>query len=440
MNDFNSWQERDHQHVWHPCSQMKEYRSFQPVIIKKAKGCYLETIDGRLIIDAVSSWWCKSLGHQVPEISNAIKVQLDSFEHVMLATVSHPLIIELSEALSSLNKKLNKVFYASEGSSAVEIALKMSVHSRLRQGNAQKNQIFYLENAYHGETTGAMSVSDLGLYRDAYQTLLFDAHALRGIPYVTSREDDLFNDVERVWPGIEAQLEQKKGVLTAIIVEPIVQAAAGMLFYSPAFLKKVSLWCKDNDVHLIADEIMTGLGRTGRSLACDHAGVTPDFLCLGKGLTSGYLPLSAVLTHDEIYGLFYDDVYLNGFLHSHTFSGNALGCSAALATLKYIKTHAVYAKAAQLEYKLFSAMKEIEAETGLIHRVRAFGAIAACELIPPYHDRSHAYAVFQHALKHGAFLRPLPPVIYWVPPLIIEDHTIEELKHITRNALLSLKK
>jgi adenosylmethionine-8-amino-7-oxononanoate aminotransferase len=315
----------------------------------------------------------------------------------------------------------------------------MSVHARLREGKPEKNQFFYLENAYHGETIGAMSVSDLGLYKHAYQSLLFRSHILTGVPYVDSKHDALYLNADSVWKKIENQLEEKKLVLTAVIVEPILQAAAGMYLYSAAFLKKLSEWCKENDVHLIADEIMTGMGRTGRALACDHAGITPDFLCLGKGLTAGYLPLSVVLTTDDIYQLFYDELYSNAFLHSHTFSGNALAARAALAVMKYMEKNNVYGKAEALEDKLWRAMKEVEAETGLVHRVRALGAMAACELLPPHDSRKDAYAVFRHALHHGAFLRPLPPVIYWTPPLTIEDHTIEELKVITIQSILSLK-
>src|SRR3989338_8937559 len=254
---------RDLNHIWHPCSQMKDYEQFPPLVISRAYDCYFELADGTKIIDAVSSWWCKSLGHGHPEIKTALFKQAERYEHVLGVNTCQDVLVELSEQLCQLCPNLNKVFYASEGSSAVEVAIKMSIHARNIQGEKQRNKLMSLQNAYHGETGLAMSVSDLGLYRDAYKTLLLPTLVLKNIPYVTSRDDPLWQDCSLFWPQIEQQLNQHTDELSAIIIEPIVQGAAGMLIYSQDFLRRLRIWTKENNVHLIADEIMTGFGRTG---------------------------------------------------------------------------------------------------------------------------------------------------------------------------------
>ena len=339
-------QSRDIRHVWHPCTQMKDHETFKLLEIIGARGCYLELRDGRRIIDAISSWWCKSLGHAHPRLKRAMLNQIEKFEHVILANTTNETIVTLSEKLSRLSPALNKVFYASDGSCAVEIAMKMSLHARHNQHDHQRQLFVALENAYHGETMGALSVSDVGLYRKPYLSSLLDVTFIHSVPYVTGESDPLWGDCELGWRHIEKQLTPISHKITAIIVEPIVQGAGGMKIYSQDFLRRLRVWTAQHDVHLIADEIMTGIGRTGKMLACEHADIEPDFICLSKGLTSGWLPFSAVLTSDEIYQLFYADSEAGkSFLHSHTYSGNVLAASIAGEVLTIMEENDYCARA-----------------------------------------------------------------------------------------------
>ncbi|MFZ0219125.1 MAG: adenosylmethionine--8-amino-7-oxononanoate transaminase [Candidatus Aquirickettsiella sp.] len=434
---------RDRQHIWHPCSQMKDYEAFPPLLISKAYGSYIELKDGRRIIDAISSWWCKSLGHNHPRLKTALKTQLESFEHVIFANSTYETIIQLSEKLGQLCPGLNKVFYASEGSSAVEIALKMSLHAQQLRGQKQRIQFTALQNGYHGETFMALGLSDLGLYRQPYEAHLIQPNFIQNIPYVQSSADPAWNDCSAVWPSIEKQLEKQAANLAAIIVEPIVQGAGGMKIYSQDFLRRLRKWTQTHSIYLIADEIMTGLGRTGRALACEHAQIKPDFICLSKGLTSGWLPMSAVLTHPDIYNLFYDD-YSSGksFLHSHTFSGNALAAAVALECLNILEDENIYKQVREKEIILKKFMQEVNAETESLTNIRGIGAVIAADLSLKENKKNQriGYQIFQQALKLGAWLRPLGNTIYWLPPLNVSLATLEELRDITQVSILRILK
>lgn len=432
---------RDLLHIWHPCSQMKDYEKWPLLEIRRAYGSYLELADGTMLIDAISSWWSKSLGHGHSRLKTALLRQVEQYEHVILANTCQEVLVELSERLALLCPKLNKVFYASEGSSAVEIAVKMSLHSRKILGSKKqaRNQIMALQNAYHGETLLALSLSDVGIYKKPYQDWLMPVIFLQNIPYVLSEADPLWQDCSSVWPNIENQLNQYADTLSTIIVEPIVQGAGGMLIYSQDFLKRLRFWTLEHDIHLICDEIMTGIGRTGHMLACQHAGIIPEFICLGKGLTSGWLPMSVVLTTENIYQLFYDD-YETGksFLHSHTFSGNALAAAIALETLNIIAEEKICEKVLERQGLLTQFMLEVASETQRLTQIRCIGAVAAAELILEAHQKSQrvGYQVFQNAIKLGAFLRPVGNTIYWLPPLNIETEILYKLKDITIKAIM----
>lgn len=431
---------RDRQHIWHPCSQMKDYEAFPPLIIKKAYGSYIELTDGRRIIDAISSWWCKSLGHNHPRLKAALQAQLECFEHVIFANSTYEIIIQLSEKLGNLCPGLNKIFYASEGSSAVEIALKMSLHAQQLLSQNQRTQFTSLQNGYHGETFMALGLSDLGLYRKAYEAHLIKPNFIQNIPYVHSSSDPLWNNCSAIWPDIEKQLEKQEANLAAIIIEPIVQGAGGMKIYSQDFLRRLRKWTQTHGIYLIADEIMTGLGRTGQALACEHAKIKPDFICLSKGLTSGWLPMSAVLTHTEIYNLFYDD-YSSGksFLHSHTFSGNALAAAVALECLNILKDEKIFQQVREKEIILKKLMHEVHDKTERLTNIRGIGAIIAADLQLTETEKNQriGYQIFQKALQLGAWLRPLGNTIYWLPPLNTSLFALEELKDIS---ILAIKK
>lgn len=427
---------RSLKHLWNPCSQMKDFAIQPPLSIRSAKGCYLELTSGERLIDAIASWWCKSLGHAEPRLQAALIKQMHQFEHVMLGNTTNATIVALSEKLASLTQGLDKVFYAADGSCAVEIAVKMSLHAKQLLGQSQRQTFMALTNSYHGETCLALSLSDLGLYRQPYQSLLTPCYFLTDIPYVTGKDDPLWQDCSTHWDAIERQLNAHCQQLCAIIIEPIVQGAGQMRIYSQDFLQRLSRWAKQHDVYLIADEIMTGLGRTGLPLACQHADIEPDFLCLSKGLTGGFLPLSAMLTSTAIYDLFYDD-YASGkaFLHSHTHSGNALAAAVALETLTILESDGIYTKMPALESQLRERMHHVAAATGKITHIRAIGGIVAADLVPNPAIPRLGYHVFQAALRHGALLRPLGNTLYWLPPLTIDDETLERLENITISAL-----
>jgi adenosylmethionine-8-amino-7-oxononanoate aminotransferase len=427
--------QRDLQHVWHPCSQMKDYEMFKPLVVARARGSYIELSNGKRVIDAISSWWCKTLGHHHPRLKMALQRQLNQFEHVILANTTNETIVKLSEKLATLTHSLSKSLYASDGSCAVEMALKMSLHSRRLRGEFARTRFIALANGFHGETVGAMSVSDLGMYRTPYQTLLFDPYFIPLVPYVANAQDPLWLDCAMHWERVEKSLAPYADTATALIVEPIVQATAGMKLYSQDFLRRLRQWTQQHHIHLIADECMTGIGRTGKMLACEHAGIEPDFLCLSKGLTSGWLPLSVVLTHDTMYQHFYDDYEAGkSFLHSHTHSGNVLAASVALETLNIMQEERMCERSQTLGKVLLSNMHAIADETQRLHNVRGIGAVVAADIIGDPKQRL-GYAVYQKAVELGALLRPLGNTIYWVPPLNMNMETAEELKEITRKAL-----
>lgn len=433
--DIQNLIERDLQHFWHPCSQMKDYEVFLPLVVTGAEGAYIHLNNGKKLIDAISSWWCKVLGHQHPRLKAAISQQMDRFEHVILANTTNDTIVALSEQLSQLLPQLNKVMYAGDGSSAVEIALKMSVHARQIVGDKKRRQFIALENAYHGETVGALSVSDVGLYRDPYRSMLFDTHFISAIPYVQDIEDPLWDNAELHWQQIEKQLLPLVETTTAVIIEPILQGAAGMKIYSQDFLKRLRAFTQAHDIHLIADEIMTGFGRTGKMLACQHANIVPDFLCLSKALTGGWMPFSAMITSTAIYDLFYDDYHQGkSFLHSHTYSGNALGASLALEVLKIFSEDHFCERASLIGKQLYVNLKAIAEKTGCLTSVRSIGAMAAADLVVKDHPRA-GFAVYQKAVELGALLRPMGNTIYWLPPLTTSMQTLLELKEITQQAI-----
>ena len=424
-------------HLWHPLTQMKDHEVFQPLKVRSAQGSYIELTNGQKIIDAISSWWCKPLGHAHPKIREAIIGQLNLFEHVMLAQMTHEPIERLSAQLTELAPGLNKVLYASDGACAVEMAMKLSVHMRYLNGESNRHQFVALRNSYHGETTLALAVSDLGLYRKPYESIINKYYFIQDVPYVNSCRDLKWNRCETHWHLVEKQLETMKDSLTAVIVEPIVQAAAGMQIYSKNFLQHLSRWCKKHQIHLIADEIFTGLGRTGKMLACEHADITPEFLCLGKGLSAGFLPISAVLTKDAIYDACYDDYETGkGFMHSHTYCGNPLAAVAALTHLQLIQEEGIIQQVEQLEKLLQQCFINVVNETKILKNIRYIGAIVAADLnVNP--DQRLGFKIYQKGVQLGALLRPIGNTIYWCPPLNIQPATLQQLADITIAAIKS---
>lgn len=425
---------KDLKHIWHPCSFMQDFNQYPPLVVHSAKGSYIKTNQGELI-DAISSWWCKSLGHGHPAIISAIKSQLDKFEHVITANTTNKVIVDLSEKLSEITNKQH-VFFASDGACAVEIALKLALHAAKIKGFSQKTKFIALKNSYHGDTFATMSVSDSGIIKKAYDNNILSSYFIDNLPYVNNIHDSLWQNCDIAWQSILAKLESIKHEIAALIVEPIVQGAAGMLCYSQDLLKKLHKFCKDNDILMIADEIMTGLCRTGKWLAQEHAEIKADLTCLSKGLTSGSIPMSLVMIDNDIYSLFYKDYNPeNAFLHSHTYGGNPLAASAALATVKVMQEENINEQALKLGNYMHNKFSEIvNDKDNNLTNLRQIGAIVAADLINPEKNRI-GYKIAQLAQKHGALLRPIGDCIYWLPPLNTNYKTIDKLAEITNLAI-----
>ncbi|WP_454780838.1 adenosylmethionine--8-amino-7-oxononanoate transaminase [Legionella sp. WA2022007384] len=433
MVNVNQLISRDLKHFWHPCTQMKDFETCPPLFIEKADGSYLYTNKGPLI-DAISSWWCKSLGHGHPAVIAAIKDQMNRFEHVITANTTHPQLVELAEELSQITKKQH-VFFASDGASAVEIAMKLAIHANQIKGYEDRNQFVALKNGYHGETLGTMSISDLGLYKAPYDSFGLTCHYIENIPYISGQKDSLWDNCDTYWPVVEKELEAISNKVCAIVVEPLVQGAGGMLCYSPDFLKKLSAWAKSKNIYLIADEIMTGMGRTGKWLASHHADVEPDLICLSKGLTSGSIPLSCVMIDSSIFDLFYAD-YGSGksFLHSHTYSGNPLAVSAALATIRVMHEEKIIEQAQKLGEYMFASLSEVAQLSGKLSNVRGIGSVVAADLEDTELHRI-GNKVYQEALNRGALIRPIGKTLYWLPPLNTNHEVIGKLAEITLHSI-----
>jgi adenosylmethionine-8-amino-7-oxononanoate aminotransferase len=436
--------QRDLSVVWHPCTQMKDHERLPVVPIKRASGVYLEDFEGNQYLDAISSWWVNLFGHANPKINNAVKSQLDKLEHVLLAGFTHEPVIQLSEQLVEIAPAgLSKCFYADNGSSAVEVALKMSFHYWLNRGKSSKRTFVSLENSYHGETIGALSVGDVALYKKTYQPLLMDTITVASPDsYLKEPGETDQQFAERQFAKLETLLAARSEEICAVILEPLVQCAGYMRMYHPIYLQKAREACNKYDVHLIADEIAVGFGRTGTLFACEQADVSPDFMCLSKGLTGGYLPLSVVMSTDEIYSAFYDDYEnMRAFLHSHSYTGNPLGCSAALATLDIFKSENVIERNKRLSEVLASAIAPFT-DHPHVSDVRQCGMIAAIEMSKnpgtreayPWQER-RGLRVYQHGLKEGVLLRPLGDVVYFMPPYVITEEQIQTMVTVARQGI-----
>ena len=457
MSANSSLLERSLSAVWHPCTQMKRHETLPLVPIARGAGVWLYDLDGKRYLDAVSSWWVNLFGHCNPRINAALTDQLGKLEHVMLAGFTHEPVVQLSERLGQLAPAgLGHCFYGSDGASATEIALKMSAHYWRNTGRPQKTEFISLQNSYHGETLGALSVTDVALFRDAYGALIRQNATVpcpdwRNAGPGVSAEDYAL----RCATALEAHLQQHHENIAAFIVEPLIQGAAGMAMYHPVYLSKARELCSQFNVHLIADEIAVGMGRTGTLFACEQAppvnesarpepvegkaagsgqastgsartatGIAPDFLLLSKGITGGYLPLSVVMTTDDIYRAFYADETARGFLHSHSYTGNPLACRAALATLDIFAQDDVLnvnrAKAAS-----FNRIAQPLRDHPAVRNFRNTGMVWAFEVDTPHAD--FAQRCFSLGLQHELLLRPMGNTVYFMPPYVISEDEMQFL-------------
>jgi len=436
---------RDLAHIWHPCTQMKDHEQHLPLIpIRRGAGVWLEDFAGRRYLDAISSWWVNLFGHSNPRINAAVRAQLEELEHVILAGFTHEPVIELTEALTSVAPAgLTRCFYADNGSAAVEVAVKMSFHYWRNLGRERKRRFVTLANSYHGETLGALAVGNVELYKSIYRPLLMEV--------ITVPSPDCFERApgeswaehsQRKFAAMEETLARHAEEIAAVIVEPLVQCAGSMRMYDPVYLKLLRAACDRHGVHLIADEIAVGFGRTGTLFACEQAAIRPDFLCLSKGLTGGYLPLSVVMTTEPVYAAFYDEyTRLNAFLHSHSYTGNALACAAARATLRIFEEDRVLEANRALAAHMGARARPLESHPH-VAEVRQHGMILAIELTRdkarsepyPWQER-RGLIVYRHGLERGALLRPIGNVVYFMPPYVITADEIDFMVEVATEGI-----
>ena len=463
---------RSLQSVWHPCTQMKQHENYPLIPIARGDGVWLYDTAGTRYLDAVSSWWVNLFGHNNPRIKDAIKAQLDTLEHVMLAGFTHQPVVELSEKLANLTG-LGHAFYASDGASAVEIALKMSFHFWRSSCKPNKTKFISLQNSYHGETLGALGVTDVAIFKDTYAPLLLQSAQMPSPDFRLAEKGESAEAFAlRCADALEQYVSEHSHELAAFIIEPLVQCAAGMGMYHPAYLRRAREICSKYELHLIADEIAVGFGRTGTMFACEQATSlsvnTPlspspspvngrgelnplarlreragergeitkasdiaNFICLSKGITGGYLPLSVVLTRDEIYQAFYDDSVTKGFLHSHSYTGNPLACSAALATLAIFETDNILEKNREKSALILAKMQVL---THLpIQHIRHQGMIFAFDVKTS--NAKFSRDCYAAALKLGLLIRPIGNTVYFMPPYTISEAEIDFMLDTTLNII-----
>lgn len=437
--------ERDLAHVWHPCTQMKDHEREMPLVpIRRASGAWLEDYDGKRYLDAISSWWVNLFGHANPRINAAVAAQLQALPHVMFAGFTHEPATRLAERLTALAPPgLERCFFADSGSAAIEIAVKMSYHYWQNRGQPRKTRFVTLANSYHGETLGALAVGSVELYKAIYRPLLMDVITVPS-PDAWHREsgESAADCARRAFAALEQVLAEGADEIAAVLVEPLVQCAGNMRMHDPLYLELVRAACDRHGVHLIADEIAVGFGRTGTMFACEQARITPDFMCLSKGLTGGYLPMSVVLTREEVYDAFYDEyTKLNAFLHSHSYSGNPLACAAALATLDLFAQGDVLKRNRALSEALAAAAAPL-ADHPHVAEVRQRGMILAVEFVRDrasreafaWRERRHL-RIYRHALSRGVLLRPIGNVIYFMPPYVVTPAEIGRMVEVAREGL-----
>ena len=434
---------RDFQNIWHPCTQHKDFETIKPLMVERADGVYLFDRQGKSYLDAISSWWVNLLGHNHPRLNAALNSQLEKMAHVMFAGITHQPAIDLASSLIKASaENLSKVFFSDNGSTSVEVALKMSLQYWQQTGNTNKTRFIYLKGGYHGETLGALSVCGLDIFRDKFEQVLLDNLEVEGpdcfrCPYGLNRDScsaECFEPMEKA-------LDQKN--IAGVIVEPLVQGAAGMKIYPPVYLKKLQSACDSHSVHLIFDEIAVAFGRTGSLFVSGQHDIRPTFLCLSKGITSGYLPLAVTLTTEEIYSAFYDD-YNNWkmFIHSHSYSANPLACSVANETLAIVCQNDFMAMLTPKIRLMKELGQQIAKDSKWCGEFRQQGMIAALELVEntdskqpfPIENRV-GYKVYLEALKRGVFLRPLGDVIYFIPPLVISEDEITTMMNTARECM-----
>ncbi|MBT4571810.1 MAG: adenosylmethionine--8-amino-7-oxononanoate transaminase [Campylobacteraceae bacterium] len=421
--------QEDLKYIFHPCTQMKDHEKLPLIPIQKGKGAYIYDYDGGKYLDCISSWWVNLFGHSNKYINKKLHKQSKKLEHVIFAGFTHKPAIKLARRLVNITPKpLQKVFFADNGSSAVEISLKMAFQYFKNKGESRPLFIS-LTNSYHGETMGALAVSDTGLYKDIYTDILLKT--------IQAKSPAIFDEQEAL-NDMESKLKEYEGKVSSIIVEPLIQCAGSMKMYKPSYLVSLRKLCDKYGVFLIADEVAVGFGRTGTMFAVEQANISPDFLCLSKGITAGYLPLSVVLFTDDIYNAFYCD-YNEGksFLDSHSYTGNTLACAVANASLDIFEKDNVIEEN-QIKIDLMKDLTQKFKSLDNVLEVRQTGMICAIELKGYKSEDRIGLKIFQEALKHGVYIRPLGHIIYFMPPYIFTKKQIKKMIDTTYKVVSSL--
>jgi len=435
---------RDLKVVWHPCTQMKDHEKIPMIPVKKGKGVWLTDYNNKKYIDAISSWWVNLFGHSNTYINNKITKQLNNLEHVLLAGFTHMPAIQLAERLINISpNKIKKCFFTDNGSSAIDAAMKMSFHYWLNKGFKKKKKFIALSNSYHGETLGSLSVSNIDLYKKTYKSLMKETII------VPSPDSYLKNDQHTekqhatlMFDHMLEAIEKNHAQTCAVIIEPLVQCAGYMRMYHPIYLKLLRQACSKYNIHLIADEIAVGFGRTGSMFAYEQSKITPDIICLSKGITGGYMTLSTILTTDEIYNAFYDEyTKLNAFLHSHSYTANPIACAAANASLDLFEKNNVIEKNKILSNYIHNSLKDLHGHPH-VSDVRQHGMIAAIEMVKnkitkePYDWKERrGMLAYQYGLKNNVLIRPLGNVIYFMPPYVIKKKEIDKVINVIKAAV-----
>tara|TARA_Y100001936_G_scaffold209100_1_gene214978 strand:+ start:151 stop:1503 length:1353 start_codon:yes stop_codon:yes gene_type:complete len=434
---------RDYQNIWHPCTQHKDFETVKPLLVERAEGVYLYDKEGKKYLDVISSWWVNLLGHNHPRLNSALNSQLEKMAHVMFAGITHQPAIDLASFLIKKSPdRLSKVFFSDNGSTSVEVALKMSLQFWQQSGKSNKTRFVYLKGGYHGETIGALSVCGLNIFRDKFEKVLSNNIAVEGpdcfrCPYNLQRDTcqaECFEPMEKAL---------KDEDIAGVIIEPLVQGAAGMKIYPPVYLKKLQSACDSSSTHLIFDEVAVAFGRTGALFVSKDLDISPTFLCLSKGITSGYLPLAATLTTEEIYSAFYDDFSSwKMFIHSHSYSANPLACSVANEALKILNENNFLEQLRPKINQMSQMGRKIFEESKWCGEFRQQGMIAAFELVTSKKDKKSfppgsriGYKIYLEGLKRGVFLRPLGDVIYFIPPLIISEEEIMMMMDVAKECI-----
>ncbi len=447
MIDKETLTEWDKKFIWHPFTQMSDYMSADPLIIEKGEGCYLVDVEGKRYIDGVSSLWVLVHGHGKRELVEAVQRQAESLCHSTLLGISNVPAIRLAKSLIDIAPEgVSKVFYSDNGSTSVEIALKMAYQYWQQKGEKKRKRFICFANAYHGDTIGAVSVGGIDLFHKVYKPLLFRTRKAPSpycyrCPLKLERETcgtACVGEFERV-------VKKYKDETCAVIIEPLVQGAAGMIVQPEGFLSSIRRIAKENGLLFIADEVATGFGRTGTMFACEKESVKPDFICVAKGITGGYLPLAATMATDEVFNGFlgrFED--FKTFFHGHTYTGNPLACSVAAANLDLYRKEKTIEK---LQGKISLLTKELRRFIELSHvgEVRQAGFMVGIELVKskktkrPYAPKEKiGQRVIMEARKRGVAIRPLGDVIVLMPPLAIDKSTLQELINVTYESIAAV--